>query len=194
MMAMVRSGTALSIGHILAVGVGDGIVDTQDNCPVDSNPGQEDLDNDGAGDVCDSNDGPLLLTSVVVRRARAARQMVRIKARIAAGSGGFFDPRAGASATLQDGAGFALATSWPASVCVTGRRGTRCKSPDRNAVLLVKQQRGGPQIVSVRLWRQSIQLPAGQTLTVTFSYGAAPLDRVGTATSCSLHGNTLRCR
>jgi hypothetical protein len=34
---------------------GDGIPADQDNCPMNSNPGQEDLDNDGAGDACDDD-------------------------------------------------------------------------------------------------------------------------------------------
>ncbi len=32
---------------------GDGIVDASDNCPTVANPGQEDADNDGTGDVCE---------------------------------------------------------------------------------------------------------------------------------------------
>jgi hypothetical protein len=32
---------------------GDGVENPADNCPVDANPGQEDLDGDGLGDVCD---------------------------------------------------------------------------------------------------------------------------------------------
>ncbi|MDX1477443.1 MAG: M12 family metallo-peptidase [Saprospiraceae bacterium] len=32
---------------------GDGICDSSDNCPNDPNPGQEDCDNDGAGDACE---------------------------------------------------------------------------------------------------------------------------------------------
>jgi len=34
---------------------GDGIIDTNDNCPGDANPDQADANSDGEGDVCDSN-------------------------------------------------------------------------------------------------------------------------------------------
>ncbi len=33
---------------------GDGVIDSIDNCPVDSNPDQIDVDGDGVGDVCDA--------------------------------------------------------------------------------------------------------------------------------------------
>ena len=41
---------------------GDGVPDTTDNCPQDYNPGQVDLDGDGEGDLCDMDDGRVLLT------------------------------------------------------------------------------------------------------------------------------------
>ncbi len=34
---------------------GDGVGDNGDNCPADANPGQEDINADGIGDVCDPN-------------------------------------------------------------------------------------------------------------------------------------------
>ncbi len=36
---------------------GDGVFDDDDNCPNDANPGQEDVDNDQIGDVCDPDFG-----------------------------------------------------------------------------------------------------------------------------------------
>lgn len=36
---------------------GDGIEDGADSCPQIANSGQEDLDGDGAGDICDDDDG-----------------------------------------------------------------------------------------------------------------------------------------
>jgi hypothetical protein len=35
---------------------GDGLVNTEDNCPSDYNPNQNDLDSDNIGDVCDPCD------------------------------------------------------------------------------------------------------------------------------------------
>jgi len=34
----------------------DGVLDSADNCPNEANPGQEDIDGDGLGDVCDPAD------------------------------------------------------------------------------------------------------------------------------------------
>jgi hypothetical protein len=44
---------------------GDGIQNANDNCPSDYNPGQEDTDGDGIGDICDTLDGPFDLNGTV---------------------------------------------------------------------------------------------------------------------------------
>ena len=35
---------------------GDGVLDTEDNCPLSTNADQLDTDGDGTGDVCDTDD------------------------------------------------------------------------------------------------------------------------------------------
>ena len=46
----------LSGSSLLIDSDGDGVRDTFDNCPNDSNPGQADFDGDGQGDACDQDD------------------------------------------------------------------------------------------------------------------------------------------
>ncbi|NIP78115.1 MAG: hypothetical protein GWM90_02475, partial [Gemmatimonadetes bacterium] len=54
--------TAVPVGAGTRAGVDrdeDGVLDGDDNCPADANPGQEDTDGDGEGDACDASPGPV---------------------------------------------------------------------------------------------------------------------------------------
>jgi Thrombospondin type 3 repeat len=55
---VVDSAVLIDNGRVAADGDGDGAGDPCDNCPTDSNPGQEDADADGVGDLCDVCVGP----------------------------------------------------------------------------------------------------------------------------------------
>lgn len=46
----------LAAAPVNADGDGDGVIDTQDNCPAAANPSQLDTDGDGEGDACDGDD------------------------------------------------------------------------------------------------------------------------------------------
>jgi len=45
-----------ALGGVINDSDGDGIINSVDNCPETANPNQEDLDEDGIGDVCDPTD------------------------------------------------------------------------------------------------------------------------------------------
>ncbi|GAA4466501.1 Ig-like domain-containing protein [Phytohabitans houttuyneae] len=49
--------TATATAPILVDQDGDGVQDQVDNCPAAANPGQEDRDTDGTGDLCDTTSG-----------------------------------------------------------------------------------------------------------------------------------------
>ena len=62
-------------------GDGDGVPDSEDNCPTVANDNQADADNDGIGDACDSTPGGPTMTATAsrMRMTTARRSRIRIR-------------------------------------------------------------------------------------------------------------------
>jgi len=77
---------------------GDGVDDIDDSCPRVVNPGQENADGDGLGNVCDDSDGALDIRRARVRESTSRKRpngRVIVRGDILLGAGDVFDATQG---------------------------------------------------------------------------------------------------
>jgi len=178
---------------------GDGVADTADNCPATFNPGQEDLDNDSLGDVCDPEDALLAITRVSIRPDTSATTdngSVRARGSYVAGTPDALDIASGITVRVRDGASVDELYQWSAADCtVSSRGGVRCVSPDRMARLVILPSRGSAATYSwqMRCRRRAVTGPASGPVNVVLSHMATAIDRVGSVSTCTTRRNTLLC-
>lgn len=138
----------------------DTVCDLDDNCPVDANLDQSDLDNDGIGDVCDGNTSPasIVLSVVRIRQDTApTRDNGNVKVRMLVNdndTGGGLEASALAgslSVRIQDSANFNV--TLPMSGCTVrgSQRRISCKSNDRNIRAVFHPTRQGPLVYNARI-------------------------------------------
>lgn len=114
-----------------------GIPDASDNCPPTSNADQAELDDDGAGDVCDAADATIATARIMVRPgpANASKGKITIDGTfVAPAPSGGFEATASITAAVARADGTTRSATWPSALC-TSRNATQvtCTSDDRSA-------------------------------------------------------------
>jgi hypothetical protein len=176
---------------------GDGVLASADNCPVDPNPAQSDVDADGAGDECDPDETPgsLTVTDLRLRPDPEGRRTgaVRMHARLDdSGTGGALAAEAearGLTLAVADAAGFDAAWTFPP--CRPSRpagEGLVCASPDGRQSASFRPLLREPGAFAVHLVADGLFIvetgvdrPVAP-VRVTVRYGA--VDRVADAAPC----------
>jgi len=180
---------------------GDSVIDCADNCPATPNGDQSDLDQDGAGDVCDPTDSDLNVTKLLMKGQTLNRSNGKIAVR-----GDFvtllsptdvFDPSEGMTVRVRDALETDVTIASPAcSVSTSGLR-TKCDvfEPFRMK-LRVSLLPGSPG--TYRFVAKFIKFPLEQPFeapaTVTLSQHANGIDRVGAIVDCSVFKRGIKCK
>ncbi len=179
-------------------GDGDGVIDCADNCPNDPNPDQSDIDGDGIGDVCDPDDGPLVVNKVILKATTsggATGRSVVIGSFITNPPSDVFDASGGLRLRIRDSLEGDVAAE--ALVCQVSASGKiRCDSTNPHIKFRLKAFPKSPQAYkfAVRMQKLSVLGPFDGPATITLTEIAGSKDRVGTIEDCGATRVGLRCR
>jgi hypothetical protein len=190
-------------------GDADGVCNADDNCPVAANPGQDDIDGDTIGDVCDLNDGPSMnVTRAILKRQRKpdkANGSVLIKGDFISDPDTALSTSTTITIKVVDGFGFVRLKTWNVgSECTVNASGrVKCKSLDRTLKAGFNPFRKTPGVYRFKMNFKKQAIPVdtlfGAPVTVTVSFGPQPpaigaIDRVGDISDCQATSRGLKCR
>jgi hypothetical protein len=178
---------------------GDGICDTDDNCPTMANATQRDLDGDGIGDLCDPDDAALVIRHALVKKSAGASGRnggLVVRGTFMVPPPDAFTTSAGVTAHVQDPLGMDVTFAWNASECATSPRG---KIVCRRAGERASQAKFRPLGSTPHLYKFSLRMahlampgPFASPLTLTLTDDAA-IDRVGAMATCHALPAGLTC-
>jgi hypothetical protein len=198
----VLAATALSLlaaspARAVCIGVdtdGDMVCDDLDNCPADANPDQSDVDGDTAGDVCDPVDGVMLQPKVAIRVVTVAlrgqaKAYVQTTPPVTT-----FEVATTVHVTIHDGGTNVLDVDWSAGDCLTVRGSARCRSTDRNSLLVMKPVRSVAGLFRMRVRTKQLLTATSFPDPGTVELTLGDVTYQGVATLCSVQARGLTCR
>lgn len=183
---------------------GDGVCAVADNCPDVANPAQDDVDEDGAGDVCDAADAAMAVSQAAMRRSTSptlANASTKVKATIVTDplDGDVFSAAQGFTLRVRDGAAADVQRFWSPAECATTPSGKiACRSTDKRAKLTATFVKSAPTTVKLTISVKALTIPGALSdpLTVVLSQGplVAGLDRAGSAPVCKANSSSVNCK
>jgi hypothetical protein len=189
---------------------GDGVCDADDTCPSLSNPGQEDLDQDGVGDICDEADG---VVEVIIAKlkfdksqpGRRANGRIVLKGEfLTTPPGDVFDPSPGLLLRVQDAIGLDQSFAWLPGECTSNPRGVmKCASADKRLKGKLKPLNSFPALIRFKVVLKQLPKtvvpgpffgPVTVTLVTKPPVLTTGIDRVGSIVDCKQTGSGMQCK
>jgi len=177
---------------------GDGICSASDDCPFAPNPGQSDVDGDGAGDLCDPVDAPLNVTKLRMKQNRShgtPNGKIVVKGDFVVSPVAPFDVSEGITIEVRDALVPALVVLKPLASCAASGAGRiKCASADRtvSATFRPFRETSGVYRYGITLKQLAIEAPFGEPITVRVAH-RIDIDRVGEIFDCRVTTTGIVC-